>query len=221
MDTGNLIMFDGRLDELYAARPEDFTALRAKLAGDAKRRGDADEAKRISGVRKPTTAAWVVNRLALGDDDVPRRLKALGERLRDAHAGMDGRRIRDLSAEQHRLVDGLVRRAFEEAEMVKLTGALRDDVMSTIQAVVADPGVADRLGRLTKAPRRGGAPRTPTGASDDALAELQSDLAAARLRHQDDERRLRDAERGLAAAEDAYDKAKEASRDAHQRRFLP
>lgn len=254
------------LSALYAARPEDFTALRTKLAGDAKRRGEADAAKKISAARKPTTAAWVVNRLAIGDDDVTRRLKDLGQRLRDAHAAMDGERIRELSTEQRRLVQDLVRRAFEEAELTDPTSALRDDVTGTLQAAVADPDVADRLGRLTKAEEWSGfgefgdtaivfspasrrkpepkpepaeakpKPRDDKEAAarreqqqaraalaaaekaraeaDDALSELQSDLAAARLRHQDAKRRLQDAERALAAAEDSYDKAKQASRDA-------
>ncbi|MGE2721824.1 hypothetical protein [Mycolicibacterium celeriflavum] len=144
-------MADDALDELYAAKVEDFTALRTKLAGEAKKRGDAEAAKRISAARKPTTAAWVVNRLALGDEDVTRRLKDLGERLRDAHSAMDGERIRELSAEQRRLVNDLTRTAFEEAELKSPTGALRDDVTGTLQAAVADPDVADRLGRLTKA----------------------------------------------------------------------
>ncbi|KUI44854.1 hypothetical protein AU198_13925 [Mycobacterium sp. GA-1199] len=144
-------MADDALDELYAAKLEDFTALRTRLAGEAKKRGDAEAAKRISAARKPTTAAWVVNRLALGDDDVKQRLKSLGERLRDAHAAMDGERIRELSTEQRRLVNDMTRTAFEEAELRSPTGALRDDVTGTLQAVVADPDVADRLGRLTKA----------------------------------------------------------------------
>ncbi|RAV18283.1 hypothetical protein DQP55_02135 [Mycolicibacterium sp. GF69] len=144
-------MADDALDELYAARPADFTALRTKLAGEAKKRRDTDAAKRISAARKPTTAAWVVNRLALGDDDVKRRLKDLGARLRDAHAAMDGERIRELSGEQRRLVNALTRAAFEEAELKSPVGALRDDVTGTLQAAVADPDVADRLGRLTKA----------------------------------------------------------------------
>lgn len=144
-------MADDALDELYAARPEDFTALRTKLAVEAKKRRDADAAKRITAARKPTTAAWVVNRIALRDEDVKRRLKDLGERLRDAHAAMDGERIRELSAEQRRLVGDFARTAFEEAELKSPTGALRDDVTGTLQAAVADPDVADRLGRLTKA----------------------------------------------------------------------
>lgn len=262
-------MADDALDELYAAKPEDFTALRTKLAGDAKKRGDTDAAKRISASRKPTTAAWVVNRLAFGDEDVKRRLKNLGERLRDAHAAMDGERIRELSAEQRRLVNDLTRTAFEEADLKSPAGGLRDDVTGTLQAAVADPGVADRLGRLTKAeewsgfgefgntatvvspttrrrpqrepepepePAAKGEPRDDKDAAarrerqqaraalaaaehakaeaGDALAALKSDLATARLGHQDAKRRLQEAERALAAAENAYDKGKQASHDA-------
>jgi hypothetical protein len=139
------------LDELYEVKPEEFTALRTKLAAAAKQRGDADAAKQISAARKPTTAAWVVNRFALRDRDVRARLTGLGERLRDAHSAMDGDRIRELSREQRRLVDDMARAAFEEAELADPSGALRDDVTGTLQAAIADPDVASRLGRLTKA----------------------------------------------------------------------
>ncbi len=50
--------------------------------------------------------------------------------------------------------------------------------------------------------------------ADDALNELQSDLATARLRRDDARRRLQDAESALTAAEDAYQQAKQDSRDA-------
>jgi hypothetical protein len=139
------------LDELYDAKPEEFTALRTKLAALAKKRGDADAAKQISSARKPTTAAWVVNRAAIRDPDVRSRLTTLGEQLKDAHSAMDGDRIRTLTREQRRLIDGLARAAFEEAELAQPSGALRDDVTGTLQAAVADPDVASRLGRLTKA----------------------------------------------------------------------
>jgi Asp/Glu/hydantoin racemase len=144
------------LDELYEAKPEEFTALRSKLAAAAKKRGDADTAKQVSAARKPTTAAWVVNRIALRDQDTRTRLAGLGVRLRDAHTAMDGNRIRELSAEQRRLVEDVARAAFEEAELAAPSGALRDDVTGTLQAAVADPDVASRLGRLTKAERWSG-----------------------------------------------------------------
>jgi hypothetical protein len=144
------------LGELYEVKPEEFTALRTKLATAAKQRGDADAAKRISAARRPTTAAWVVNRLALRNDDVSRRLTDLGQGLREAHAAMDGERIRELSAEQRRLVDDLAKDAFEEAELTDPPAALRDDVTGTLQAAIADPDVTKRLGWLTKAEKWSG-----------------------------------------------------------------
>jgi hypothetical protein len=148
---GNYGAMADELDELYEARPEEFTARRTELAAAAKKQGDADTAKQISAARKPTTAAWVVNRIALRDSDVRTRLAGLAERLRDAHTAMDGNRIRDLSAEQRRLVDDVARAAFEEAELADPSAALRDDVTGTLQAAIADPDVASRLGRLIKA----------------------------------------------------------------------
>ena len=102
------------LDALYAAKLQDFTPLRTKLAAEAKKRGDAEAAKQITAARKPTTAAHAVNVLVLNDASVRQRLTDLGERLRAAHAGMDGGRIRELTAEQRRLIDELVRAAFKE-----------------------------------------------------------------------------------------------------------
>src|ERR1700694_2445823 len=111
------------LDELYEVKQDEFTALRTKLAAAAKQRGDTDSAKQIFAARKPTTAAWVVNRLALRDRDIRTRLSGLGERLEDAHSAMDGDRIRALSAEQRRLVDDAARAAFEEAELADPSAA--------------------------------------------------------------------------------------------------
>lgn len=148
-------MADG-LDELYEGKPEEFTALRTKLVAAAKKAGDAETAKQISAARRPTTAAWVINRLALRDQEIRTRLAGLGERLRDAHTSMNGELIRELSAEQRRLVDEVTRAAFEEAELADPTASLRDDVTGTLQAAIADPAVASRLGRLTKAERWSG-----------------------------------------------------------------
>lgn len=241
---------DDALDRLYAARPEDFTAQRARFAAEAKRGGDAAAAKQISGSRKPTVAAWVVNLLALRGT-ARASLADLGARMREAHAAMDGEAIRTLTGEQRRLVDELSRAGFLAAGVAEPSAALRDDVTATLQAAVADLDVAARLGRLTKAEQWSGfgefgtatavsAKRAPARAApakaalaedadkkaddeharqaraalaaaehrkseaDAALAELQSDLARARLRVDDARRRLADAEQALTAAEDAY-----------------
>lgn len=143
-------MAGDELDTLYWAPPKDFTAERTKLTAAAKRRGDDAAAKRISAAHKPTTAAWIVNRLALRHTDTKQRLADLGDRLRAAHAAMDGARIRDLSAEQHQLIDELTRAALQASDMGSPTSAVRDDITSTLQAAIADPEVRDRLGRLAR-----------------------------------------------------------------------
>lgn len=142
-------MADDEFDQLYRADPADFTALRTKLSAAAKQRGDAELAKRISAARKPTTSASIVNRLVLNDPQVAQRLADLGVRLRTAHAEMDGERIRELSAEQRRLIEEFTRTALRAAGVS--SASARDDVTDTLQAAVADPDVAARLGRLTKA----------------------------------------------------------------------
>lgn len=138
------------LDSLYGVPPEQFTARRKDLAAAAKKRGDADAAKVIGAARRPTTAAWVVNRLTLTDETVRPRVTELHEALRAAHAAMDGQRIRELSSVQRQLVQELARAAFAAAD-VNPTASVRDDVTGTLQAAIADPEVAARLGRLSKA----------------------------------------------------------------------
>lgn len=229
---------EGLLDQLYTVRPEEFTALRAELAAAAKKDGDADTARRIRGCRKPTTAAWLVNRLAL-TGSARDELADLGSRLREAHAGMDGDAIRALTAEQRTLVDRLTRNAFREADVAAPSAALRDDVTATLQAAVADPDVAARLGRLTKAeqwsgfgdfgvsaavssvpprprterrPERKAAKPEPGALAAAERARADADAALAELQTDLARARLRreDARRRLADAEQALEAAEEA-----------
>lgn len=143
-------MADEELDSLYEAPPKEFTAERARLAAAAKERGDDAAAKRISATNKPTTAAWVINRLALRHADTRQRLADLGERLRAAHAAMDGGTIRDLSAEQRKLIDELTRKALQAADLAQPSATVREALTSTLQAAIADPKISERLGRLTR-----------------------------------------------------------------------
>ncbi|WP_175616221.1 hypothetical protein [Mycobacterium sp. GA-1841] len=142
---------DEDLDSLYGARPEEFTARRKELASAARKRGDTEDAKMIAAARRPTTAAWVANLVVLTDPGARNRLTDLHEALRGAHAAMDGQRIRELSATQRKLVQTLAHAGFVAAGLRDPTAALRDDVTGTLQAAVADPDVAARLGRLSKA----------------------------------------------------------------------
>ncbi|HEY7054805.1 MAG TPA: hypothetical protein VH496_22130 [Mycobacterium sp.] len=229
-------MADDALDELYWVKPEEFTATRSRLAAAAKNRGDTDAANEISNSRKPTTAAWTVNRLALSRATTAQRLADLRERLRKAHSEMDGVRIRELSAEQRKLIDELARAAYDAAELNNPSAALQEDVTGTLQAAIADPDVNARLGRLTKAeswsgfgdfvvaeqaapPERPKPPRTrdrvaaaekAKADADELLSIRQAEVVAARRRHEE-------AERELKAAEAACEKARTASREAGER----
>lgn len=212
-------MADDPLDQLYAVAPEEFTALRTRLAADAKKSGDAAAAKRIGAARKPTTSAAVVNRLVHSDPGVRDRLTGLGDELREAHTAMDGERIRELSARQRKLIDELTKAAFLVADVDSPTAALRDDVTDTLHAAIADPDVRDRLGRLVKAEHWSGfgdaemvfaepaEPRTPktrkTRKAEEAVPE-KSDKAEQERRRRHDKARavLAAAERAKADADD-------------------
>ncbi|MCG5433976.1 hypothetical protein LV457_17025 [Mycobacterium sp. MYCO198283] len=141
---------DDSLDELYRAELSDFMAVRTRLAAAAKKRGDPDGARRIRSVRKPTVPAWVVNRLALDEPGAVTRLTELGDRLRQAHTARDGEAIRELSAQQRRVIAELGKAALRAAGQDTASAAVRDEVTATLQAAVADPEVAGRLGRLSR-----------------------------------------------------------------------
>jgi hypothetical protein len=142
------------LAELYQLDPDEFMARRKDLAEAARAAGDTDAAKQITGLRKPTRSAWVVNRLVRADPDVTHRLAALAGELRDAERSKDGARIREASADRARLVDELTRQAL--AELAAPAAALREDVTATLDAAIADPGVAANLGTLVRAARYAG-----------------------------------------------------------------
>lgn len=217
-------MSDDELDELYRVRPDGFVALRTKLRAAAKRRGDDAAAKRISATNKPTTSAWIVNRLALGHQETKQRLADLGDRLRAAHAAMDGDRIRKLSAEQRKLIDELATTAFQAAELSNPSAAVRDDVTGTLQAAIADPDVRSALGRLTRPERWSGfgafgdtaattagnratknksAPK-PARRKPAKAVPRAGELRAARRRDEELRAALSEAERTKAEVDDAF-----------------
>jgi len=227
-------MADEELDSLYEVPPKEFTAERARLAAAAKERGDDAAAKRISATNKPTTAAWIINRLALRHADTRRRLADLGKRLRAAHESMDGGRIRELSGEQRKLIDELIRKALRAADLTQPSATVREDLTSTLQAAIADPRISERLGRLTRPEQWSG-----FGAFGDAAPEVVNTSSEAAKRqstsmrkrpakrstdHNAEQRRREKLSAALATAERAKAEAddlvaeRQAQRDAVQQR---
>jgi hypothetical protein len=162
--------------ELYGADPQDFTERRKTLAAAAKAGGDATAARQIAALRKPTRAAWVVNRLARTDPGAPARLADLAAALRDAEQTRDGPRLRELSAARGRLIDTLTSQALTAADVADPAAGLRDEVSATLTAALADPEVAAGFaaGTLTRAAEWAGfglALSGAEGAGDAAPAE--------------------------------------------------
>ena len=141
------------LAELYGTDPQEFTDRRKALSAAAKDAGDAEAAKQIAALRKPTRAAWVVNSLARAHPDAPDQLARLAVALRAAEQAKDGPRLRELSAERGTLIDAMTGQALAAAAVADPPAGLRDDVAATLTAALADPEVAAAFeaGTLTKA----------------------------------------------------------------------
>jgi hypothetical protein len=139
--------------ELYGAAPEAFTERRSELAVAARDAGDRAAAKAIAALRRPTRAAWVVNRLARADPGAPPKLAELGAALRAAQEARHGPRLRELSAARGALIDALTAQALAAADVPDPPPSLRLEVSQTLTAAIADPEVAVAFaeGTLTRA----------------------------------------------------------------------
>lgn len=156
--------------ELYGADPQEFTGRRNTLAAAARAAGDADAARQIAALRKPTRAAWVLNRLARVVPGAPARLAELAAAMRDAQRAKDGRRLRELSARRGELIDDLTDQALAAAGVPDPPAGLREDVATTLTAALADPEVAGQFagGTLTRAAQWAGFGAPPPAGEEEA-----------------------------------------------------
>ena len=174
--------------ELYACDPQEFTDRRKGLADAAKAAGEPAAARQIAALRKPTRAAWVVNRLARADPAAPHKLTALAAALRAAEQAKDGPKLRELSAARGPLIDALTGQALTAAGVLDPPTGLRDEVAATLTAAFADPEVAEGFaaGTLTRAAQWAGfglalsgpGPDTPDGDGGGDAAALAAALRA-------------------------------------------
>ena len=198
--------------DLYERDPEDFTARRAELAGQAREAGDAAVAKKISALRKPTRSAWVVNHLVRADPDVTGRLADLTGDLQQAASG-GAARIRELTAARARLIDELTKQALKVAGLASPPAALREEVTATLDAAIADPEVAASLGTLVRAAQYAGfggfaaAPPAPAPRKTKPPPEPAAEREARRRE------KIKEAERAVADADRDLDSAISAERD--------
>jgi hypothetical protein len=167
---------NGAAEALYAVSPEDFVARRTALAAEAKESGDRALAKQITGLRRPTRSAWLVNLVARAERDQLAQLRELGTALQQAQEQMAGDELRRLSKQRRTMIDSLARRAAElgAEHGYDVPDSAVQEVSQTLQAALADPAVAKIVsaGRLHQAVSYGG-----FGPDDLALQSDRSRIA--------------------------------------------
>ena len=170
--------------ELYGLPPADFVAARTAHVRQAKGAKDAELARDVGALRKPSTAAWVVNLLVRRRRDDVEQLLRLGEALREAQSSLSGAELRDLNRTRHQVLTALGRqaRALAADAGQRVSAGVAEEVQATLGAALADPDAADqvRAGRLTTAlSYEGFGPAAPSGATP-RPAERPQRAAAAR-----------------------------------------
>jgi len=194
---------------LYEAPPDGFVAGRAAAIAEAKQAGDAETARRLAALRKPTVAAWLVNLLALRRPELIDELVELSTALRSAQRGLQGEQLRELSTQRRQVVSALVnaaqRLAVEDDPALRSAKLPMAEVESTLTAALAEPDIAEqvRSGRLVKAATYAGFGEVPrprlrlvTAEPDEQEAEREDEGEAERAYEED----AGEAERGRPSA---------------------
>lgn len=198
--------YDSVADELYALRPEEFTAARASAVASARTAGDRELAERIRTLRKPSLAAWVSNLLVRSSPGEVEPLLRLGEGLRQAHQDLDGTQLRELSRRQHALIRAL---SLQARQLAKEAGhpigeSVQREVENTLHAVLADPEAARAWagGRLAKPLSAAvGFPAAAEGARAQRPAPAPAPSRPGKKPSEQQKRRLAQARKGAEAAE--------------------
>lgn len=140
-------------DELYGVRPDEFVPARSDHVKRARAAGDRALAADITALRKPSTAAWVVNLLVRRARDQVEGLLDLGESLRTAQAALAGEQLKELGRQRAQVVAAMAREGRRLAREAghPVSSGIEEEVMETLRAALADPRAAQavRTGRLT------------------------------------------------------------------------
>jgi hypothetical protein len=184
---------EARLDELYREHPDGFVAGRNQLAKELRAAGDREEADRITKLRRPSVAAWLLNRAALSS---PKALEDFAE----ASRGLEAAQTRALEGDEEAVDDWRAAAAREReastAVVEAAAGLARDSghtinpralelVTQTLQAAAGDSGLRERVmrGRLERersATTLGTPAVAPTPRRESARSARRRDVALAR-----------------------------------------
>lgn len=210
-------------ERLYGLPLPDFTPSRDELV---KRHKGTPLAARLKALRKPATAAWVVDLLVRHETEQVEQVLAVGAALREAQTSMSAEELRSLTKQRRQLTAAVTTtaRGLAREHGLKVTAAVADQVEATLTAAMVDAGcgVAVRSGLLVAPLASTGvdevdvaaavalpealgfeaapAPQAPEAAERPALSVVPDPDAEAKARRAAEEA-LAEAESGLEDAE--------------------
>jgi hypothetical protein len=137
---------DAEAERLYGLEPEEFVAARDAAAKALRGEGRKAEAAVIAKLRKPSVAAWIVNRLARDEAGLVEALLAAGAKLREVQlAGAAASDLRAAIEAEAKALDALMKPAG------RIAGSGRDVALErardTLHAAALDPGLAGDVQR--------------------------------------------------------------------------
>src|SRR5436190_4045738 len=122
--------------ELYRLPRDEFTAARNALAKRLRDDGQREEAEKVRALRKPTAAAWIVNRVGQQAAGDLKKLRSAGDRMRKARTPTE---LRTASAAEREAITQLLGRVEEIAG--SQPAATIERVRETLHAAAGDPSV--------------------------------------------------------------------------------
>ncbi|HKN37476.1 MAG TPA: hypothetical protein VJ456_00040 [Acidimicrobiia bacterium] len=137
---------------LYGLPLEEFTPARDALAKELRAAGRKDEAAEVKALRKPSVAAWALNRVARDHPDAIERLRAAGADLREAqNEAMSGDAGR-LRAAGRALAEAIDRVAALAADALRAAGrpvsaAQQEKIVATLRTAAVDDDAGEALTR--------------------------------------------------------------------------
>ncbi|MFE7228221.1 hypothetical protein ACFU7D_25725 [Nocardioides sp. NPDC057577] len=138
--------------ELYGLSLGDFTPERDARAKELK---GTPLAGPVKALKKPATAAWVVNLLVRYETEQVEQVISVGALLREAQTGMDAAQLRELTKQRRQLTAAVTTRArgLAREHGLRVTEAVAAQAEATLTAAMIDPSAAQavRSGLLVSA----------------------------------------------------------------------
>jgi predicted nucleic acid-binding Zn-ribbon protein len=234
-------LVEGRLDELYRDPPEEFVARRDELTRELRAEGDPESAAAVKRLRRPSAAAWVINRISSEVPDRTREFVRASERLAETQERVlageaAGEELRAAAADEREQIDALVADARRVAagQGGNVAGVV-ERVAETLRAAGGDAELRRRVlrGRVEKEqsaatvgiPGGTNMPKRPRADARAAklerarreLGRLRDELAQAEARRERDREAVAQAEEELRRAKSSLSASKRAVRELERR----